>query len=274
MWVIHNNEIILESELAISSYNRAFQYADGFFETIGLKNGSVRFIEDHISRMKRGAKVFSYHLPEELSQKELLLNRLNDLLTKNNLATDAIIKIIIWRKGGGKYVPEGNDIEYLLRVEPKQWNNEAVLLNKVMLFDQFINIYSRISSIKTIASTNYVLAGVYKKDHQADDLILLGEDRSISECLYSNIFWFENETLYTPSYLTGCIDGIMRKQILKSCIENDIPFQEGVFNLDDLMKADFVFNCNISGFSIIRELKEKIFEQESQLFEMLIKNLK
>jgi len=275
MWVIHNNEIILESELNITSSNRAFLYGDGFFETIGVKDGEVRFLKDHLSRVRRGAKVLSFDLPKEFSDEGLLSELIKNLLSKNSLNDcGAIVKIIIWRKEGGKYEPQQTEVEYLIKVGAKSWDKEVKVLNKLALYNDFVNVYSPISSIKSISSSNYVLAGIYKKENELEDLIILGEDRTISECLYSNIFWFENEVLYTPSYLTGCIDGVMKKQILKSCIENGISFQEGAYGLNDLLEADFVFNANVSGFNIIESFEGKKFELTMPLFDKLIKKLK
>ena len=273
MWLVYNGEIIIESKLPFNTNNRAFQYADGFFETIAFRNGEIRFLKDHMLRIKRGARVFNYQLPNTLLFKEDLTATISDLLDKNELKEDATIKIIVWRKEGGKYEPNTQEVDFIIKVVPKTWAEKPTILDKVALYSEFENAYTPISPIKSIASANYVLAGIYKQQQQLDDLIILGEDKAISECLYSNIFWIEKEVLYTPSYLTGCVEGVMRKQLFKACIQHGIPFQEGVFGLQDLLEAEFVFNANIAGFGVISSLEGKNFESTHPLFDTLVQGL-
>jgi len=243
------------------------------FETIGYKNSEIRFLKDHVARMNRAAKVFGFQMPNELTDLTLLSQKIKDVIITNNLQDGALIKLVVWRRDGGKYIPTNDQVDYIIRVEPKSWNSSIKIHKDVGFYDEYENSFSPISTIKTIAATQYIFAGMFKTRNKLDEVILLGQGKSISECLYSNIFWFQDGLLYTPSNLTGCVEGIMKKQILKACIKNQILFQEVVLGENDLLEADFIFTSNISGFSIIEKIKEKTFNTANNEFNCLIKDL-
>ncbi|MFK7899124.1 MAG: aminotransferase class IV, partial [Cyclobacteriaceae bacterium] len=132
------------------------------------------------------------------------------------------------------------------------------------------NVFSPMSSVKKTSSANYVLLNSFAQRSKLDDLIILDTDGSVSECLYASLFWIKDNELYTPSYLTGCIDGIMKKQLLRTAIQLGIPFNEGTYTPDEVLEADFVFRANIAGFGIIHTIEDTNFSDKHELFDQLI----
>ncbi len=107
----------------------------------------------------------------------------------------------------------------------------------------------------------YTLAAIYRKENGFDDCLLINEKNALVESVSSNLFIVKNKVLFTPPLDDGCVEGIMRKQIIKisrklnyKVIDNKSLFP------DDLIQADEVFLTNaIRGVSWVVAYKEKRF---------------
>jgi len=78
------------------------------------------------------------------------------------------------------------------------------------------------------------------------------------ETISSNIFLYKNHNLYTPSIDEGCMEGVMRKQIIKIAKEMNINVFEGIINGSMLLQADEMFLTNaISGIKWVVSYRQK-----------------
>ena len=57
-----NGAIFNTNKLNISIQNRAFNYGDGVFETIKVKNKSILFAENHFDRLQLAVKTLSIQI--------------------------------------------------------------------------------------------------------------------------------------------------------------------------------------------------------------------
>lgn len=131
---------------------------------------------------------------------------------------------------------------------------------KVLFYEDIPLVYSTISSFKTCSALPYVMAGIVRQQANANDMILLNTAGYISECIASNLFWLKDGKLFTPSLESACIDGVMRKQILRKANSLQIPIREGLFTKPDLLAADAVFCCNVAGIQAIRQIEDILFD--------------
>jgi branched-subunit amino acid aminotransferase/4-amino-4-deoxychorismate lyase len=51
--------------------DRGLNYGDGLFETMRLANGSIRFLDSHLVRLRRGCERLRMSCPEELLLQEI-----------------------------------------------------------------------------------------------------------------------------------------------------------------------------------------------------------
>ena len=115
-----------------------------------------------------------------------------------------------------------------------------------------------LSQIKTTNNIPHVLAGIYTKENDLDECIILNDQGRIVEALSSNIFLYKNNNLYTPSIDEGCMDGIMRKQVLRIAKEMNINVFEGMLNGSMLLQADEMFLTNaIKGIQWVVSYRQK-----------------
>ncbi len=253
--LIYNGAIARESDLPEGLLtNRAFLYGDGLFETLIYRRGEVRYLSDHFARLTRGMGVMDLQAPEGFTT-DYLQQGIRELVSLNGLGENARVKIQVWRKPGGLRVPSSREADYLVTVSLlasplPEWKEHVIFYEDIRLH------HSPISAFKTCSSLPYVMAGIAQRKAGADDVILLDDRGHVGECLASNLFWLKGDILFTPSVEVGCIDGIMRKQMLQSAPRFGFRVQEGLFATDELLGAKIAFCCNVAGVQFIRRVAE------------------
>lgn len=254
MFLVYNSDVISETDFHVAATDRAFQYGDGLFETIRYENGQVWFWPDHYDRLSAGMAALHLTPPIGFSI-DTLHNAVVDLLGVNGLTNQCTrIKLQVWRQPGGLYTPAVHDANVLITAQPGQ-PFAITDKTKIGVYDEVRVMYSAISRYKTLNSLPYVLAGIYRQAHGYDDVLLFnaGPERYVAECSASNLFWLSGDTLHTPALESGCVDGILRRQVLRAADALGIPTNVGLFTLDALRTAQTLFCCNVNGVSVISE---------------------
>ena len=253
-----NGELVSEEKILFNKTKRAFNYGDGFFETIRIVNGKPIFIERHFKRIVIGLK----HLKINYSKKfnlNFLSDNISELININNIKNGGKIKVYIFRSGMGTYKPTTNDICFIIE-SLKVENNLYKLNHKGFLVDVFKDYKKQInylSSFKSSSSLLYVLASLHTIDNQLDDSLILNENNEIIESSNSNIFILLDNKIITPPLNSGCISGIMRIELMN--IINDIGFTvlERKIVTDDLLNSKEIFLSNVvSGINWVGGYKQ------------------
>lgn len=265
---ILNGHLISIYEPSVAFNNRAFRYGDALFESIRLCNNKVMFLRDHITRLKLGMTVLRMNLPAEFNT-ENIYELILELLKQNNQSSNARIRLTVFRNEGGYYSPETNDISFLIETEEI---SDAYLLNQKGLW---IDIYSEIkkpinklSGLKTANALIYVMAGLAKQSMKLDECFLINEKGTICESISSNIFVVKNGTICTPPLSDGCLEGVMRKQIIEIAAQHKILTFENTVTVNTLMNGDEIFLTNsINGVQWVGQFKQKFYTNKlSQFF--------
>jgi branched-chain amino acid aminotransferase/4-amino-4-deoxychorismate lyase len=247
--MIYNFEEVTVNKNVLNLQNRAFLYGDGLFETMICENGKIYFLKDHWLRLTEGCKVLKMILPDQLRPEyltELVADTTDDLR----------IRLQVWRKPGGLYTPQNNEAECCITIQPFVSVSNPVK-EKVIFITEPILHFSGLSRFKTCNSLPYVMAGIAKNEANVDDVILNDVFGNIAECSSSNIFWMKDNQLFTPHLQTGCIDGIMRKQVLLEASNSGITVTEGFFKKEDLIKnVTFAFTTNVTGIYQIKQIED------------------
>ena len=111
----------------------------------------------------------------------------------------------------------------------------------------------------------HVTGSIYAKENDLDNCILLNDSKNVVEALQGNLFMRMGNTLITPPISEGCLNGIMRKQILSFAKkETNLEVVEQVISPFDIQKADELFVTNvIRGIQPITKYRKKEFEQDT-----------
>jgi branched-chain amino acid aminotransferase len=251
-FIVHNGNFISKSDFNINPTNRAFRYGDGVFETLFVSSGKIHFFEEHFARLSKATKILKMSVPAKINfESERIKENILSLLRKNKQFTGAKIRISVFRTGAGLYTPETNDFEYL--IESESLNRNKYELNQFGLrlgaYRDITKDPNLISGFKNGSALIYVLAGIYCKTGNYDDCLIFNSKSNIIESVSSNIFFVKNDELFTPPISEGCIDGVMRKQVIRLALENQIAVHsENPISEKDFYQADEVFLTNaVSG---------------------------
>ena len=259
---INNNGVILpDSSPTIMPKNRAYLYGDGVFESIRVMNGQPINVENHVSRLLKGAEVLGIKTPTFYNG-DFFEERINELLEKSAISKGGKCRLSIDREVGGTYLPDSNESNFYIEVEA--YNSNYFELNAKGLE---VDIYSDIklhknflSNYKTKSCLGYVMAALSAKEKNLDDLFLSDVKGNILETSSSNVFVVSNGVLYTPGLDEGCLAGTMRMQIINLALNSGIKVYECSILPQNLLAADEVFITNaIKGVNWIGAYRTKKF---------------
>lgn len=270
MNILVNGHQMLEEELPFSLYNRAFQYNDGFFETAIVQHGKVNFWPDHLERMQEAAQALKLNLPDSFTQ-DSFKEQLLALAEGNGASNYGRLKLKAWRAGAGLYTPEQHEAEWLATVQAAVAPATAPLQVGVCSSTQ--TIHSPLSFFKGPNALVYVMASIEKQEQGFGDMIILNQQGLVSELTASNIFWYINGEIYTPALNTGCVNGILRRNILRHMEEKGIKTHHTHCQVEDLYGADAVFSANVTGIRSIGQVQDKALTVASDFIDELRNSL-
>lgn len=237
--------------------NRVLKYGDGLFETIKLVDGKLMFWEDHYERLSKGIEYLKF---DSDGKDEAFWKKEIEKIIVKNYYKHARIRVIAFRNAPGLYTPMGNRIGYL--IEGTRFDKPDYTFNpdgiSLGLFENDHKAMSPVNNLKTTSALLFVLAGSYKKENDLGDVIVLNAVGRVCETVSSNIFVVINDKIITPSLSEGCLDGVMRKQIIKAIKQKQLDFEERELTIDEVRAATEIFTTNsMSGVQGISEFEGK-----------------
>lgn len=256
-----NGEIVGEN-VNLSISNRAFLYGDGVFETLKIVNYKILFFEDHYFRLMASMRILRMEIPMTFTM-EYLENEILNLARINNFHGAARVRFTVFRNDGGYYLPNSNEISFLINIKPLE--NQLYKIEEsnyeVELFKDFYITKHLLSTLKTTNKILNVTASIFAKENDYDNCLILNDSKNIVEAINGNIFMVIGNKLITPPISEGCLNGIMRKQILNLAKKIDyLEVEEAIISPFDLQKADELFITNvISGILPISKYRKKYF---------------
>nr|WP_314865875.1 aminotransferase class IV [uncultured Flavobacterium sp.] len=242
--------------------NRAFLYGDAVFETVKIVKGKILFLEDHYFRLMASMRILRMEIPMNFTM-EYFEEQIVSVVKNNGFSDSARARITVYRNDGGYYLPVTNDISFLIHTSSLE-NQSFVFETKECEVDLYKDFYISKQLLSTLKTTNKVInvtASIYANENGLDNCILLNENKNVVEVLQGNIFMLQGNTLITPPTSEGCINGIMRKQVLTlaKTIEG-LEVIEEIISPFDLQKADELFFTNvIKGIQSITKYRKKEF---------------
>lgn len=261
--MINYNGEILPSDNNLSSSNRAFLYGDGVFETLKIVNNKILYLEDHYFRLMASMRIVRMKIPNNFTL-EFLENQILNLAKVQNCENSARVRFTVFRNDGGFYLPNNNSVSFQIQVFPQ----ENMLYSfsdstyEVDLYKDFFIAKQLLSTIKTTNKMINITGSIFAEENDLQNCILLNNDKNVVEALNGNLFMLMGTKLITPPISEGCLNGIMRKQVLLIAKKIEaIEVIEDVISPFDLQKADELFITNvISGIQPITKYRKKEYK--------------
>jgi branched-chain amino acid aminotransferase len=272
--MINFNGVIQDSDLQLTVSNRSFLYGDGVFETLKIVNNKILFFEDHYFRLMASMRIVRMEIPMTFTM-EYLEEQILKLVEVLAIKDAARVRFTVFRNEGGFYLPNDNSISFVIqtsKLENKRYKIPKIQF-EVDLYKDFIVPSQLLSTLKTANKISHVTASIFAKENQLDSALLINETKNVIEAANGNLFMLMGNKLITPPISEGCLNGIMRKQIISLAKQIDsVEVIEAAISPFDLQKADELFITNvIVGIQPITKYRKKDFEVRiaNQLLEKL-----
>lgn len=272
--MINFNGTIVSQDANILTQNRAFLYGDAVFETVKVINNKILFLEDHYFRLMASMRVVRMEIPMNFTM-EYLEEQILSVIKVNQSERSSRARITVYRNDGGYYLPQTNTVSFLIHTIALENTLYSIEQNEyeVDLYKDFYVTKQLLSSIKTTNKIINITGSIFAEENGLDNCILLNDSKNVVEVLQGNIFLLLGNKLITPPVSEGCLNGVMRKQILGLAQKiANLEVVEEVISPFDIQKADELFITNvIKGIQPITKYRKKEFKTQlaSELVEKL-----
>ena len=277
--MINFNGSIVSNDTNILTRNRAFLYGDAVFETVKIMDSKILFLEDHYFRLMSSMRVIRMEIPMNFTM-EYFEEQILAIAKSKNMVISSRGRITVYRNDGGYYLPQDNTVSFLISVE----SLDAALYSisqKEYIADLYTDFYVTKQLLSAIKTTNKIInitASIFANENGLDNCLLLNDSKNVIEALQGNLFMLKGNTLITPPISEGCLNGVMRKQILALARKiGNLEVVEDVISPFDLQKADELFITNvIKGIQPITKYRKKEFTTDlaSKLVQKLNETLR
>lgn len=245
MYIFLNGKIVPSKEAVVSVFDHGFLYGDGIYETMRVYDGVVFKIDEHLRRLYRSASLIGLTIPPDINYFKIALY---ETLIANALR-NAYVRLTVSRGHG----PLGLDPDLCaeptivifvqkLREYPGAFYDNGISL---IIAETRRNLREAIDPrIKSLNFLNNILAKIEAKKSNAYEALMLNAHGNLTEGTISNIFFYRNAMLCTPSPDCGILDGITRGIIIDLARKEGIRVAEGKFTQHDIYAAEEVFITN------------------------------
>lgn len=251
MKICVNGMIVEDREANVSVYDHGFLYGIGLFETFRTYGGQPFLLDRHGKRLEHGCRTLgiNYRFCERTIREAV-----RELLTTNRLS-DAYFRLSV----SAGQAPLGlayddyeqpNWILYIKQLpptlsDPTDLANSGKILRCLHIRRDVPEADIRLKSFQFInnALAAKELARYYQRTDPVEGLFLTS-DGYVAEGTVSNVFFANQNQLFTPSLETGILPGITRSFVIELAKKCGFSVIEGLFTWEQLEDADEVFLTN------------------------------
>ena len=245
----------LVKKINLNQKNRAFKFGDGVFETIKIENGYAFFLEDHYSRIIQAMKCLHFTIPRKFTFVFFKNQIFNCLISKKGSFR---CRFTAFRKEGGYYCPSKKGFDFIIEHAKTKLIRRSLSLG---LYTSNYKTKTELSNYKTINSLISVLSSIYAAENLYDDSLILNQNFNVIESSKSNLFIIKDNKIFTPPKSDGCVDGVVRKKLIKLLENNCFFLKEKSLKKDDILLADEVFLTNsITPIQRVKSFQNKKYE--------------
>jgi branched-chain amino acid aminotransferase len=246
------------------------------FETIKVINEKILFEQYHSERLFSGISLLQFETPELFSADKLAKEILN-LCKKNECGKLARVRLSVFRGNGGLY-DEDKTLQYVIECWPL---NESVnnLNENGLVIDIFQDVRKSCDKFSNLKSANFLpynMATLYAKKNKLNDCLVLNTNGNITDSTIANVFIIKDGAIITPALSEGCVNGVMRKYLLKKMQDVAFILHETSVSEADIENADEVFFTNaINGIRWVKQFRDKTYPviRAVEIFNRFIKTI-
>ncbi len=233
---LNGNYLPLE-QACVPVLDRGFIFGDGVYEVIPVYGRKAFRLEHHLQRLKnsmQAVRLNNPHTDEEWS------DIINNVVERND-GGDQSIYLQITRGVASRdhRFPDDaiptvfvmSNLFVMVPTEQLEHGVSAITLN---------DIRWQYCSIKSIALLPNILLRQQAVEQGAAEAILL-RDNEVTEGAASNVFIVKDGVIITPPKTDCLLPGITRDLVVEQAHEHDLPVEETIIKLEELLDADEIW---------------------------------
>ncbi len=217
--------------------DRGLTYGDGLFETIAVRHGHLRFLGQHLERLRSSASRLAISLPQAAALVQTLAAAAAPV-------EHGVLKLIVSRGPGprGYQIPADpvTTVAFgIATTEPRPSVPVAVRWCETMA-----SLSPALAGMKTLGRLEQVLARAEWSDPAVAEGLMCAADGTLVGGTSSNVFVVRDGVLLTPQVRTAGVAGVMRGVVLAEASRAGIPCKEADLQRADVEAADELFLTN------------------------------
>ena len=248
MWYYLNGQFVEDADATVSVTDRAFLYGDGCFEGLGVTQGKIPHLDDHIDRFYRSARMLRIEVPITASALKIAILQTGSRNGMRDVA-GAYMRPLLSRGSGPLGVKNSRKVgPPTLVIIPQMTGRETLFGDHIEICNAVLTRYARTGSASldpAIKSNNYltsILAFMEAQDRDPDvDVAVLRDPQGfLAEGHAMNLFTVKDGRILTPMS-SGALRGITRHYVLN--VARGLGYETIETNLSDydLVCADEAF---------------------------------
>jgi branched-chain amino acid aminotransferase len=243
--MIFNGVMIDAEKPVITADNRSFRYGDGCFETMKAVNGKIFHANEHFERFFSSLELLQFDKPNYLTA-AYLTDHINKLLQQNGHKKLARIRLTLFRGNGGLYEAENHFPNYIIQTWDLNNSNNKLNENGLVIdiYKDARKVCDNYSQLKSNNYLSYAMAALWAKKNHLNDALLLNPYDKIADATIANVFIVQDGIIKTPAVTEGCVNGIMKNYLLQCLRKENMPVEETMLIVDDVLQAQEVFLTN------------------------------
>ena len=222
---------------AVPFHDRGLLLGDGLFETLLFARGDLILAEAHAERMAESATVLGLSSPATATFVECALAAVGEAgLTQSRAA----VRVTLTAGSGGR------GLDRPAEMVPRLFATAAPSARPTAPAALIVagtrrNQASPASRLKTLAYLDNVLARREATAAGADEAVMLNTLGEVACAAAANLFWLTDGALFTPAPETGCLGGVMARQVADAAAALGIAVRPVRSPVEALAGADAIF---------------------------------
>ena len=245
IYAVYNSRFNYLNEIKISPLSRAYTFSDSVYEVIPFCNSNLIAFKNHMNRLEKSCDALNLSLDMNKTSSEIL-----DLISSSKL----INGYVYYQVSRGIDPIRSHIFDDSLTTETFGYVVDHAFKSqklKVMICE---DLRWQRCDIKSTSLLGNVLSMNDAKNHGCDEVIM-HKNNLMTEGGASNIFFANNDTVFTPALSNNILPGITRELLINEVKNIGIKVEEGDFQLRELENAHSIWlTSSTKGLAQVTEI--------------------
>ncbi len=235
-----NGPYVPMGEAVVHIDDRGYQFSDGVYEVVSIRNGNLIDEDPHLDRLRRSLEELEAHPPMSRAALKVICRE----LMHRNRVKDALLYIQVTRGVAKRDHAFPAFVEPSLVITCRRFNFDAIKERSkvgIKVSSQPDIRWGR-CDIKTTSLLPNILAKQAAREAGGFEALLVDENGYVTEGSSTNIWMVDNKgTLITRSTNDNILSGITRAALKDIAEKQQIKIEERAFTLEEVKAASEMF---------------------------------